>query len=216
MAANMNVANLFDAIRQFRKRFTLLNLRFFQEHYDLERIARIVGDEKRPEVELLKSSEMAWRDITRFDVKVDEEPVSPTERMDLIEKLTRTGSIDMWLNQKFVDFESALDLMPHIPESIKRQILERNGTLQRMEADFQAQVAQVQAQLEAANAQLNILNGVISMSPAAGEIQQTIEVQMGIHQQITAMEKIQPQQGQQGPQQGPPMGMPPGGGMPPR
>lgn len=34
------------------------------------------------------------------------------------------GSMDTWLEKKWIDFKSALNLMPHIPESIKRQIVE--------------------------------------------------------------------------------------------
>lgn len=193
MSSNMNVANLFDSIRQFRKRYTALNLRFFQEHFDLERVARIVGDEKRPEVEILKASESSWRDTMRFDVKVDEEPVSPTERMELLEKLSRTGSMDTWLEKKWIDFESALDLMPHIPESIKRQIVERNSQYAQMQQEFDAQLGQVKAQLDGAISEIAVLNGVIQMTPIAAEIKNTIEVQKAMAMQIHSAEQKQQQ-----------------------
>jgi len=208
MAGNMNVANLFDSIRQFRKRYTLLNLRFLQEQYSVQSLLKIVGEEKANDMQLLMDSGDAWKDISKFDIKVDEEPVSATERMEQFEKLSRTGSIDMWLQQKFIDFESALDLMPYMPESTKRQILERNNVAQQREQELQQQMQGLQAQIDSQITQLNIFGQVLKLHPAGKEIENVLNLQQNMAIQI---EENKAQKAQQQPQEG----MPPTEGMPP-
>lgn len=137
-ASNVVVAILFDALRKFRKEYGMCNVKFMTYMFPSpEEILRIVGEEKAEDV---ASIEDGWGDILRYDITIDEQPASPTEQMEAVDYLTRTGMLEqMWMRGD-ISTEDVLDLMPIIPEAKKRKILK--GKTQR------EQMAQLQAMLQ--------------------------------------------------------------------
>lgn len=136
-AGNTILSILFDSIRRFRKRYGLLNLKMIQVAYSPDQIIRIVGEEKAEDMPIPEQ----WPSIDLYDIKLDEEPVGVTERIDLMDFLTRTGTLEKWVAAGYLTFEDALEFMPQIPESDKRKIIEKNDT-----------IAGLNSQLEQANA----------------------------------------------------------------
>jgi len=168
-AGNTIVAALFDAIRRYRKRFGYLNVRFITEFYSPQEIVRIVGDDKAPDLQNLTE----WGDILRYDIKVEESPTSPSERMDLLERLQQVGSLDSWLEKGYINFEEMLDLIPHIPESFKRSIKAR----QNMQAQFRTEIDTRDNQIAQLSATLDALMQY-AQSQGGGEIIQNFETQL--------------------------------------
>lgn len=139
-AGNTIVAVFFDSLRRFRKRYGLLNLKFITEHYSVDQLVRITGEENGPDLEQLPDT---WGNVYKFDVKVEESPVSASEKMELLSKLQQVGSIDAWLEKDWVDLQMVVDnLLPGIPESFKRALSER-GT-QKMEVEKQLESTQTE------------------------------------------------------------------------
>ncbi len=132
-AGNTIMALPFDSIRRFRKRYGLLNVKFIQDRYSPEDIIRIVGEDKVDDIANVQN----WGDVNKYDIKLDEEPVGITEQMDLIDYLTRTNMLQEWKAAGDLDFEGVLDLLPQIPESKKRKILERKNTNQELQSQIQ-------------------------------------------------------------------------------
>lgn len=145
-AGNTIVAVFFDSLRRFRKRYGLLNLKFITEHYSIEQLVRITGEENTPDVEELPDT---WGNVYKFDVKVEESPVSASEKMELLSKLQQVGSIDQWLEKGWVTLPMVVqDLLPGIPESFKRSLAEMG----EQETETQKQLSSVQTELDKMNA----------------------------------------------------------------
>lgn len=137
-ASNVVVAMLFDSLKKFRKEYGLCNIKFLTYMYpDPAEMIRIVGEEK---AEDLSETPHNWGDILKYDITIDEQPSTPTEQMEVVDYLTRTGMLEQMWNRGDLSTEDVLDLMPLIPESRKRKILE--GKTQR------EQMAQLQALLQ--------------------------------------------------------------------
>lgn len=178
-ANNVIVARIFDAIRLFRKQYGSCNMKFITELYTIEDIIRIVGEEKIEDVGSVDISQ-GWGDVFKYDVLVDEQPSSPSELMELTDFLTRTGTLDNWRNRGDITMEGVLKLLPQIPESDKRMILEGNSTQEKLVA------------AEQQNQFLSNLIMQVSQDPNAAQIIQQ------------AMQQQQIQQGLQGPSGKPP------------
>lgn len=144
-ASNVIVAALFDALRMFRKQYGLCNIKFIHRMYSIEEIIRIVGEEKMEDVQTLPED---WGDIFRYDIVIDEQPSSPSEMMELVDFLTRTGTLDRWLGSGYIAFEDVLRIMPQIPESEKRQML-KNKTLKDQLMQSSQQLKQIQEMSQA-------------------------------------------------------------------
>lgn len=106
------LALLFDSLRRFRKRSGRLSLTFLMHFYDEDTYAQVIDGEQ---VAFLPSKEL-W-DGLPLDIKVDEEQSSVSEMMETWDFLTRTGSLDSWLANGWVDFDWVLDIMPGISEA---------------------------------------------------------------------------------------------------
>lgn len=187
-ASNTIVALLFDSIRRFRRRFGLLNVKFIQDRYSPTELIRIVGSDKAADLESVTD----WGETNRFDIKIDEEPVSATERIELIDKLTRTGDLGNWVNQKYITFETMVELLPYIPESVKRRIKEDS----KREEQFQQELQQKDDQLKQMGDQLAAWNAVVETVPQSQAIKQQFEAVQAIHQLM-----MDNQQQQQNPEQ---------------
>ena len=133
LASNVIVAVLFDSMRKFRRAYGLTNVRFLRHMYDPAELIKIVGDEKAQDVPL--DSE-AWNDILLYDIAIDEQPASPTELMETLGFLTQTDLLGKWLDRGWIQFEDALDLIPAIPASKKRDIIKNNTVMeQKLQSD---------------------------------------------------------------------------------
>lgn len=196
----------FDAIRRFRKRFGMLNVKFLQEFYTPQEILRIVGTDKAEDLENMTS----WSETNKFDIKIDEEPVSATERIELIDRLTRTGSLDQWLAAGHVDFETMLDLLPYIPETVKRTIKEKKSTKQEFEQQMQEKDDQIQKMTD----MMNLWDSFMKIQPQGQQYMQQFEVQRQLHEQMMqAQQEQEQQQGQEQEQPAEGMEPPAEGGM---
>lgn len=140
-ASNTIVASLFDSIRRFRKRYGYLALKFLTHHYSPEQMVRTIGEDKAEDMTITDGD---WGDTLRFDVKVEESPTSPTERMELLERLQQVGSLDNWLEKQYITFPEMLDLIPHIPESFKRDVKNRIDQEGQVQAAMQEKDQQIQ------------------------------------------------------------------------
>jgi hypothetical protein len=119
-ASNTILALFFDALRRYRRRNGHLTMRFMYEFYSPEQVARIVGEEKAGFV----PDKASWPDIERFDIKIDEAPTSPTERMEFFDFLTRTGTLEKWVDQDRIPFDMVLDWLPYVSEPDRMKIKE--------------------------------------------------------------------------------------------
>lgn len=157
-ASNTIVALLFDAIRKFRKRYGLLNIKMLQHYYSPQELVRIVGEEKLEDLQNVKS----WDDVNRFDIKIDEEPVGITERTELVDFLTRNGTIDRWKASGDIDFDDILDFfLPQMSESDKRRLRERRKKRDASNQQLQA----AQTQLQQTQTELQILQNFLKDQP---------------------------------------------------
>lgn len=196
-SGNTIVAVLFDSIRRFRKRFGILNVKFIQEMYPPEEIARIVGAEKQDDLQIVHGDD--WGDINRYDILIDEEPVSKTERLEMMDYMTRTGSLDNWLNQKFIEFPDLLEILPQIPESWKRKIMAK---AQQRDAQNQ-QIQQMQQNISLLQAQAGMWNQLLDTIPEGATVRQQYEALLAIKSaadqqaQVDQQNQQQQQEGQQ-------------------
>jgi len=112
--------------------------------YTVDDIVRIVGEEKFEDIGNITGD---WGDIFSYDVVIDEQPSSPTEMMELVDFLTRTGTLDNWRNRGDIEFEDMLKMMPQIPESVKRDIL-KNRTVRDQLNQSQQQIQELQQTMQ--------------------------------------------------------------------
>lgn len=146
VAGNTIMAMFFDSLRKYRKRFGALNLRFLSEHYTPTQLLRIIGEENAPEIENLPDT---WDNILKYDVKVEESPVSASEKMERLEKLQQVGSPDKWLDAGHITFPMMIEeLVPGISESFKRKVSEfaaENNQKDQEISSLQNQMQELQA-----------------------------------------------------------------------
>jgi hypothetical protein len=140
-ASNTMLAILFDSLRRYRKRDALLTLRFMQEFYTPEQVVRIVGEERAVDV----PDPSVWPELRRFDLKVEETPVTVDERLEMFDFLTRTGILGDWVQQDLVPFEVVLDWLPQVSEADKRRIMQHREQKQADASQFE-QLAQFLSQ----------------------------------------------------------------------
>lgn len=140
LASNVIVAILFDSMRKFRRAYGMCNVRFLRLMYDPVEMLRIAGDEK---AEDFPQDPEVWEKLDRYDITIDEQPVSATERMELLERLTVTGELTAMRNRGDITFEDQVKhFMPYLPESDKRDIL-KNRTIAEQKAMVEQQNQQL-------------------------------------------------------------------------
>lgn len=166
-ASNVVVAVLFDSLRKFRREYGRCNLMFLAKMYTPNDILRIVGDEKLEDIQTMPED---WGDVLKFDIHIDEQPVTPTEQMELLDFLTRTGELSLMRQRGDIDLEEQLELMPTLPESKKRMIL--NGKMKR------DQLIQMQEVLGKRDQALSVLINQISGMPGGAEVLMQFQAMM--------------------------------------
>lgn len=190
-ASNTIVASLFDSIRRFRKRYGSLSLRFVTKHYSPQEMIRIVGEDKAEDIAGINE----WGDTLRYDIKVEEAPTSPTERMELLERLQQVGSLDKWRERQDITFDEMLDLIPHIPESFKRDVKQRENKDQQISDEMQQKDQQIQSM----GIIVNSLFEFVAAQPGGDQIIQEFQANQqfaqGIAQQLAANMTGQPADG---------------------
>lgn len=193
-ASNTLLAILFDALRRYRRRWGMLNIKFITLCYSPQDFNNIIGEELVPYIKDMTD----WPNLS-FDIKIDESPTSVTEQMETIDFLTRTGTLDNWKNSGDLEFEDIMDLMVQIPQSTRDKILQRReerGVKQQELQQLQQQMQQAQQQYE------NLLKFVQSNQGGAAIVAQYNLVEGLAQQKADEMAAQQEQQTQQMPQQG--------------
>lgn len=178
-SGNTIVATFFDSLRRFRRRFGLLNLKFILENYQPDDMFRILGPEKAEDLQsLLESGDPI--DALKYDVKVDENPVSKTEQMEQLSYLQQVGSIDSWLQAGYITFPQALELMPTIQESFKRKVNETFNA----ESEKDKQIQEISGQLKLLQSQTQLMMQAVQKMPDGAAAIQEFEVQFGAATQM--------------------------------
>lgn len=186
-ASNTMLASLFDALRRYRRRWGMLSVKFVQQNYDPQSVARIIGEEKNQYV----SGITDWGDINRFDVRVDEQPTSVAEQMETVDLLTRTDTLWKWESEGKLTFPEALDLLVTIPQSKRDRIKKNYEARMDQQKQFQEQMSQMQAQMGALAARLQIVDNVLKLVDGGQDVKTVLENQFVIHEQIMPVESNQ-------------------------
>lgn len=118
-ASNTILATLFDSLRRYRKTEGMLSIRFMREFYTPEQVSRIVGQKKSQGMPPMDE----WPDIQRFDIKIDEAPTSTSERMEFFDFLTRTGTLDNWVQQGLIPPWKVFEWVPWMSDSDRRELV---------------------------------------------------------------------------------------------
>lgn len=192
MAGNTIVAVFFDALRRYRKRYGMLNLKFMVQHYTPTQLLRIIGDEYSPDIEIL--NEQTWGDMLRYDVKVEESPTSTTEQMETLSKLQQVGSLDAMMDRGDIDFEDYLDFIPTLPQHLKRRLKDKH----QYKEQINQQLSEMQTNMDVLNAEHQMLMQFLQQQ-GGGEIltqfQQLLTMAQPMAQQLMAAQEEQPEQG---------------------
>lgn len=138
-ASNTLLAILFDALRRYRRRWGLLSIRYISQMYDPSEILKVVGPSKEPYMQGLQPIvEMdSWPDMIKFNIKIDEAPASITEQMETVDYLTRTGTLDKWIERGDLPFDNALDMLVTLPQSLRDSIKAARAEKQQIQAQMQ-------------------------------------------------------------------------------
>ncbi len=166
-ASNTILALLFDSLRRYRKRSAKLVLAYMREFYPPAEVAEIVGPEKAQYID----DPQNWPDDVRFNVKIDESPTSATERMELFDFLTRTGTLENWEREGKLPMDVILDWVPLISEYDKKRIREYQQQMM-LEASSAQQLQQVQQFMQSTPEGQTLLQqmqqqGLLQQQPAA-------------------------------------------------
>lgn len=138
-SSNTILAILFDSLRRYRRRTGRLLLKYMHLIYTPQQVMRIVGEEKGAGLAQWEE----WPEVERFDVKIDEAPVSVSERVEFFDQMTRTGSIDKWLDQDRIPFDLVIEWYPGFSEGDKERVRE-HAAKKDMTAQLQSQLEQLQ------------------------------------------------------------------------
>jgi len=193
-ATNTILAILFDGLRRYRRRWGLLNLKFMQGLYSPEEIHRIIG----PEVGQAITGMENWPEINRFDIKIDEAPTSVSEQLETVDFLTRTGTLDNWVNAGYMTFEDAIDLMVNIPQSTRDRI-KANSQRQRQ---IQEHIQSLEGQLEQAKQKEVMWQSFLKTIPEGQSVISQFEIIWQLAQQMHSQMMQQAPQNQSGVPQG--------------
>jgi hypothetical protein len=144
-ASNTLLAILFDALRRYRKRWGMMSIKYMTYMYEPDEIKRIVGEDNAKYAEGIQAiSDMdTWPDYLKFDIKIDESPVSVSEQIETCNYLVSSGTIDKWQAQG-VPFELLLDLLVTIPQATRDKIKEGYSQMQQLQSQMQAAQAEIQ------------------------------------------------------------------------
>lgn len=187
-ATSTILAMWFDSLKRFRKRFGMLNVRFLQNAYEIPELVRIVGEDVAAGLTELSS----WPDVNRFDIKIDEAPTSISEQMQTADFLTRTGTLEKWVDSGKMLFDDAIDLLVTLPKSTREKIKKNSQTMQQ----FQGQIQQLQAQIQQQELEKQAFEQFLLSVDRGGEIKTAFNAMFSMAQ-VWANQIAQQQQEQQ-------------------
>ena len=142
-AANTILACYFDSLRRYRRRSGFLILRYMVEMYTPEEVALVIGDEHSQHLFDMED----WPEIELYDIKVEESPTSKTERQEIWDYLTRTGTLENWID-RYIPFDLVIEWFPGFTESDRNKIREYSKTKETEQQTAQ-QLASLQEALQA-------------------------------------------------------------------
>lgn len=187
-ASNTILAVWFDGLKRFRKRFGMLNVKFLQFAYEPSELVRVVGEDVAQGIAEVST----WPEVNRLDIKIDESPTSISEQIDTIDKLTRTGTLDKWVDSGKLAFEDAIDMMVNLPKSLRERIKKNSQAMQKM----MQQVQQLQQQLQQEQEKMQLMQNFMLTVDRGGQIKTAFETVYGMAMQMD-QERQQMQQQQQ-------------------
>lgn len=197
-ASNTIIAIWFDGLKRYRKRFGMLNVKYLQTMYEPKDMARIAGEEVAAGLGGIE----AWPDVNRFDIKIDEAPTSISEQMQTADFLTRTGTLDKWVDSNKLAFADAIDLMVTLPKSTREKIKKNSQQMQQYEQTIQ----QLQDQLNDMGIKQQLFEDFLLMIDRGGQIKAQWEATYGMSEVLTKQrEQYEQQMQQQAGNQAPPM-----------
>lgn len=126
-AGDVVLSTFFQSLRRYRQDSGALRLAMYNEHFDEERVGRIVGPTK---AQALPPAEM-WDEMLHFDVIVDESESSRSEQMQLFDLMTRTGMLENLISSGQLPMQIFINMIPSnaITET------DRQVWLQRVQGD---------------------------------------------------------------------------------
>lgn len=166
-ASNTLLAILFDALRRYRKRWGMLSIKYMTYMYDPQEISRIVGEENAKYTNGIQiiSDMDTWPEYLKFDIKIDESPVSVSEQIETSNYLVSSGTIDKWQAQG-VPFEALLDLLVTIPQSTRDKIKQAYSQMQQL----QSQMQQLQGEIQKKQQKEELFRKFVSSLPEGSNI----------------------------------------------
>lgn len=163
-ASSTILANYFDSLKRYRKRWGMLNIKFLQTAYEPKQMARVVGGE----VAQALAGVSEWPEVNRFDVKVEENPTTVSEQMDAVKTLISSGTLQNWTegpNPKMA-FADAVDMMQNLPKSTRERIKKNSKQMD----EFSSQIQQLQAEIEKKDQQIQLRDQWLLSVDRGGEL----------------------------------------------
>ena len=120
---------LFDSLRLHRRMTALHFLEMMQNHYDEQDVARVVGDERAQYI----PPKDTWDDLNEFDVIVEEEPVTRSEKEKNWQFFTNTDVGMNMLNAGLMPPEILVEVAPNLSESARRRWLAHLQNMQQQQ-----------------------------------------------------------------------------------
>lgn len=194
-ASNTILALWFDSLRQYRKRWGILNLKFLQEAYSPREMLEIVGADVGAGLTGMEK----WPDVNRFSIKIDESPTSITEQMEMSNLLISSGTLQKLVDSGQIMPEDSIDLMFAFPKSLRERIKANMGTMKKL----QEQMQQMQQQVQEGEQKYQLLMEFLLTIDRGGEIKQAFETTYMLGQQMAQKMMEAQQQQQQGAMQPP-------------
>lgn len=128
-SASTILSQMFDALRLHRIESTQLLLRKMKAYWTEEDVARVVG----PKLAQMVPPKREWGQALDYDVRIDEVPATPTQKMEVWESLMQTGFLQQALATPYAPPpEIFVGLFPHLSEADKELWL--NTIKQQQEA----------------------------------------------------------------------------------
>lgn len=155
-APTVVLAQLFNALKVYRRLSGELRLRMYAEHFSPQRLADIVGPKLAQHIRPGSGAE--WRRNFERDVIVDERPASVSEKMQAWDYFTRTGELKEFVLNQLMQPQTYVKMMPDqiLPATVRQEWLSFLETsesqrlveaMQNMPPEQIQQIAQMAMQL---------------------------------------------------------------------
>lgn len=115
-SASSILSQIFDSLRLYRIKSTRLILRKIVAYWEPEDLERVVG----PKLAQHMRPKEEWNDLLDYDVRIDEVPATPTQKLEVWESLMQTGFLQQAMATPYAPPpEIFVGLFPHLSESDK-------------------------------------------------------------------------------------------------